>query len=278
MSIYDTECMDAFIRTCTDGWALGWHERNGGNLSYLMSEDDVIQCHGDFKLIGQADQEWHDVGVAAPELAEQYLVVTASGSFMRDVHADPARSIGVVQFDSTGGKYRVVWGFRDGGRPTSELPTHVLNHAAALKRTDGTNRVIYHAHCPNIIALSTLIEPTAKAWAKALWRCMTEYVLFFPNGVGVVPWMVAGGPGIAEATALCMENTEAVVWTQHGLFVSADDCASAFGLTEMAEKAADIYLRARMANGGKEPGFTLSDEQLREVCDAFGTKLDEELL
>ena len=23
-----------FIRMCTDGWEQGWHERNGGNLTY----------------------------------------------------------------------------------------------------------------------------------------------------------------------------------------------------------------------------------------------------
>ena len=25
-----------FIRMCTDGWEQGWHERNGGNLTYRM--------------------------------------------------------------------------------------------------------------------------------------------------------------------------------------------------------------------------------------------------
>lgn len=277
MSIFDTDCMDSFIRVCTDGWAMGWHERNGGNLSYLMSEDDVIQCHGDFKLIGQADQEWHDIGVTAPELAEQFLVVTAAGSMMRTAHVDPARLCGVVQIDTTGSKYRMVWGFHGGGRPTSELPTHILGHAAALRRTGGTNRVIYHAHCPSIIAVSTLVEPDPKAWAKVLWRCMTEYVLFFPNGVGVVPWMVAGSTQIAEASALCLEESEAVVWTQHGIFVSGDTCDTAFGLAEMAEKAADIYLKARTANGGKEPPFTVSNAQLHELCDAFGVVPKEEL-
>ena len=30
-----------FIRMCTDGWEQGWHERNGGNLTYRMKPEEV---------------------------------------------------------------------------------------------------------------------------------------------------------------------------------------------------------------------------------------------
>lgn len=33
-----------FIRMCTDGWEQGWHERNGGNLTYRMKPEEVEQC------------------------------------------------------------------------------------------------------------------------------------------------------------------------------------------------------------------------------------------
>ena len=29
---------------CNDGWLQGWHERNGGNLTYRMKEEEVAQC------------------------------------------------------------------------------------------------------------------------------------------------------------------------------------------------------------------------------------------
>ena len=32
--------MEGFARLCDDGWLQGWHERNGGNLSYRMSAED----------------------------------------------------------------------------------------------------------------------------------------------------------------------------------------------------------------------------------------------
>ncbi len=36
MKVTDSKCVQGFIRMCTDGWDLGGHERNGGNLSYRM--------------------------------------------------------------------------------------------------------------------------------------------------------------------------------------------------------------------------------------------------
>ena len=45
---------------------------------------------------------------------------------------------------------------------------------------------------------------------------MTECVVVFPGGVGVVPWMVPGGADIARETAAMMETFDAVIWAQHG--------------------------------------------------------------
>ena len=33
-----------FRRLCDDGWKQGWHERNGGNLTYRMKEEEVEQA------------------------------------------------------------------------------------------------------------------------------------------------------------------------------------------------------------------------------------------
>ena len=38
-----------FIRMCTDGWEQGWHERNGGNLTYRMRPEGVEQCRPYFR-------------------------------------------------------------------------------------------------------------------------------------------------------------------------------------------------------------------------------------
>ena len=42
MGILDIEIVKGFMRMCNDGWLQGWHERNGGNLTYRMRQR---HCH-----------------------------------------------------------------------------------------------------------------------------------------------------------------------------------------------------------------------------------------
>ncbi len=36
MKFLDAEFVQGFIRMADDGWQQGWHERNGGNLTYRL--------------------------------------------------------------------------------------------------------------------------------------------------------------------------------------------------------------------------------------------------
>lgn len=40
---------------------------------------------------------------------------------------------------------------------------------------------------------------------------MTECVVIFPDGIGVVPWMVPGGAEIANATSKLMKKYDATI-------------------------------------------------------------------
>ena len=44
MSIEQSNCIRRFTRLCSDGYEQGWHEGNGGNLSYRMSAEDIEVC------------------------------------------------------------------------------------------------------------------------------------------------------------------------------------------------------------------------------------------
>ena len=48
MKFLDAEFVKGFIRMANDGWEQGWHERNGGNLSYRVKPEEVdyINAHG----------------------------------------------------------------------------------------------------------------------------------------------------------------------------------------------------------------------------------------
>ena len=41
MKFLDAEFVQGFIRMANDGWEQGWHERNGGNLSYRVKPEEV---------------------------------------------------------------------------------------------------------------------------------------------------------------------------------------------------------------------------------------------
>ena len=41
MKILDMTFVKGFIRMADDGFRMGWHERNGGNLSYRIRPEEV---------------------------------------------------------------------------------------------------------------------------------------------------------------------------------------------------------------------------------------------
>lgn len=267
----------SMVRLCGDGWLMGWHERNAGNLSYRLTNEEADDCR---RFADGEEACWISLEQPLPELAGQCVCVSGAGRCFRNAEAQPERTFGVLELSPDGSAYRILWGL-EGGRPTSESPTHLLAHAALVRacgcsapdgkaaaRAEG--RVVYHAHCPNVITLSNILEPDSRVWTRALWQAMTEAILFFPEGVGVLPWMVPGGHEIALASEKVLEAFPACVWTQHGLFATGATFDDAFGLAHMIEKTAGIYLQGRAACGGCEPPFKVSDDQLRLICEESG--------
>ena len=139
--------------------------------------------------------------------------------------------------------------------------------------------MLYNAHPNNVIAMTFVLPLESRAFTRALWKAMTECVVVFPGGVGVVPWMVPGGADIARETAAMMETFDAVIWAQHGLFASGPDFDTTFGLMHTVEKAADIYVRARSMNGGSDDFMnTITDDGLRAIAREFNIKTNEAML
>lgn len=243
--ILQTEFVEGFIRLTSDAFQKGWHERNGGNLSYRIKPEEIATVRSELHPAAA----WAPIGNTVPDLAGEYFLVTGSGKYMRNVALAPEENIAVIEIDQTGENYRVVWGYTKGGRPTSELPTHLANHELKKRLTDGKNRVIYHAHPTNLIALTFVLPLEDKAFTRELWEMATEDPVIFPEGLGIVPWMVPGGKEIADASTKLMERYRAVVWAHHGMFVCGDDFDEAFGLMDTIEKAAEICVKVRSMGG-----------------------------
>lgn len=273
MSILDIDMLKGYIRMCNDGWDQGWHERNGGNLTYRMKLEEVEQCRPFFNKPGN----WVNMGVTGNNLANEYFLTTGSGKFFRNAILDPVHAIGIVEINGEGNSWRIVWGLEDGGKPTSEFPSHFMNHSVRATATNGEHRVIYHAHTPNLIAMTYILPLTARAFTRALWQSATECPVVFPDGVGVVPWMVPGGAEIAMATSQIMKEHDAAVWAHHGLFCSGPDFDITFGLMHTIEKAAQIYMLVQSAGQGRVLQ-TITDDDLKAIAKEFGVTLNQKFL
>lgn len=263
-----------FARTCQDGWEQGWHEANGGNLSYRMTEADASSARSFFY---DNPSSWVPMDVQDECLKDQYFLVTASGCQFRNVARDIGGNAGIIETNTVGSAWRVVWGFKDGGMPTSEISSHMTAHAVRSGATGGTMRVVYHCHAPNVTAMGATMEDggSSREFTRALWKTMTECIMAFPDGIGVVAPSVPGSAELAAATSELMREHAAVVWAQHGLVCTADGFDEAFGLAHSVEKAAGMYLSARAACGGAAPRSGIDDGLLAAIARQLGLRVRE---
>ena len=96
----------------------------------------------------------------------------------------------------------------------------------------------------------------------------------FPDGIGVLPWMLCGNNAIGEATAEKMKQYRLVVWGIHGIYGVGKTMDEAFGLIETVEKAAQLYmLYAHLPHKN-----TILDHQLVEIAEHFGVEYRKDSL
>jgi rhamnulose-1-phosphate aldolase len=253
--------LQEMTKTTANLYRLGWDERNGGNISYLLKEDEVAEY-----------LDVNDVKRTVPmifdgaELAGKYFIVTGSGKYFKNVIDDPAVNLGIIRITEDGKSLDILWGLEDGGVPTSELPSHLMSHIKRLK-ADPNHRVIMHCHATNLIGMTFTHSLDEVAFTKTLWQMCTECIVVFPEGIGIIPWMVPGTDSIGEATAAKMKDVRSVIWPHHGIFGAGTTMDETFGLIETAEKAAEVYTVVCAQGSVKQ---TITDQQLQDLADAFG--------
>lgn len=270
MKVKDAPFLQGFVRLAEEGYRKGWHERNGGNLSYRIAEEEVESVRKHFRKT----DEWIPTQVHVPNLANEFFLVTGSGKYMRNVILSPEDNLAIAEVDSTGDNYRVVWGLESGGRPSSEFPSHLMNQSIKKSQSE-TFRVIYHAHPVNVVALTFILPLEDAAFTREIWGRMTECPVIFPEGIGVVPWMVPGGWEIALASGEKMKEFNIVVWAHHGLFCAGSDFDQAYGLMETVEKSAEISVKVRSMG---TPIHEIPREGYTKLAEAFQIHLREEFL
>lgn len=243
-------------------YEMGWDERNGGNVS-VMIDEKALSSYMDPTLVKRSI----DLTFDASELANKIFLVTATGSFFRKINENPEEYLGIFRISEKGNQAHVLWGYENNNRFTSELPTHLMVHAARL-RVNPNNRVVMHCHPTNLITMSHVHPLTDKEFTLSLWRTMTESIVVFPEGVGVLPWMQSGTNEIGEATSNKIKEYRLVLWGMHGIHAVGETLDDAFGLIEVAEKSAQIHLESsqhQMLNN-------ITNDQLKSIADFYQVK------
>lgn len=245
-------------------WKNGWDERNGGNVSYIVDEAEVAQ----YIDITKIDRTLN-LTFPVTELANKYFVVTGSGKYFKNMMADPEHNLGVIRVTEDGKSIDILWGLRGNAVPTSELPSHFMSHIERLKM-DPNHRVVMHNHATNVIAMTFIHALDEKGFTRTLWEMCTECLVVFPDGIGILPWMVPGSTEIGRATAEKMKKHRAVIWPHHGIFGTGTTIDEAFGLIETIEKAAQIYMLIVSSN---QPILQrITNQELIDLAKAFGVE------
>ena len=252
-------------KTASNMYRLGWDERNGGNISYLLKEEEVKEYLDLNKVIRTIPlMGVNEVDFDASPLEGKIFIVTGTGKYFKNVEDDPETNLGIVRIGKKGKEVELLWGFKDGGRPTSEFPAHMMSHMARLS-VDPENRVVMHSHPTNTLAMNYVHELDEKKFTHTLWEMCTECIVVFPDGVGVLPWMLCGTTEIGVATAEKMKEFRLVVWAMHGIYGAGKTLDETFGLIETVEKAAQIYmLTAHLPRIN-----TIKDEDMLKLLELF---------
>ena len=255
-------------KTASNMYRLGWDERNGGNISYLLKNDEVAEYLDLKKVIRTIPlMGVNEVDFDASPLEGKIFIVTGTGKYFKNVEDDPETNLGIVRIGKGGKEVELLWGFKDGGRPTSEFPAHMMSHMARLS-VDPENRVVMHSHPTNTLAMNFVHELDEKKFTHSLWEMCTECIVVFPEGVGVLPWMLCGTTEIGKATAEKMKEFRLVVWAMHGIYGAGKTLDETFGLIETVEKAAQIYmLTAHLPRVN-----TIKDADMLKLLELFGVK------
>ena len=253
-NMLEAKFIQAMIKVTSDMWLKGWDERNGGNISVRLSSEEVAPYRTQFA----AEPRYITLSQPAPQLANDWFLVTGSGKFFRNIQLDPEDCLALLQLNEQGTAFTIHWGLCNGGLPTSELAAHFQSHAVRKNNSKSDDRVIMHCHPTNFIALSYVVDLNPARFTRLLWEGSTECLVVFPDGVGVLPWMVPGTDEIGQATAVQMANHSLVMWPFHGIFATGPNLDDTFGLIDTAEKSSEVLVKV-LSMGGVRQSITTDE-------------------
>ena len=240
-------------------WQKGWAERNGGNITVNVTEyvDDGIRAL-------PAISEPLPIGTTLPYLKGCYFYCKGTGKRMRDLARQPMQNGSIIRILDDCASYVII--ADEAVMPTSELPSHLSIHNYLIG-TGSSYKASLHTHPVELVAMSHNSAFLGKDILSHLLASMIpETLAFAPLGLGIVPYTLPGSVKLAEATLEQIKDYDVVLWEKHGTLAVGTDIMDAFDQTDVLNKAATIYLRAK-SMGFEPDGMT--DAQMKEVQDVF---------
>ena len=255
-------------RVATYMYSMGWDDRNAGNISYLLKEEDVLPYIDINKVIKEIE-----ISLTVKELAGKYFLITGTGKYFRNIECDPEDTLGIIRVSADGRFAELVWGYKNGGSCTCELSAHLMSHAVRLK-VDATHRTVIHTHPIYILAMDGITDCDEKEFTKKLWQTHTEAIAVYPDGLGYLPCMVNGTADIAKFTAEKLKKHRLVMWSNHGIYGTGGSMDETFGLIETVEKTAHIYV----LKAGHPIHKVIPDEVLLGLAKQFNVTPEDGIL
>ena len=79
-----------------DGYKQGWHERNGGNLSYRLKKGEVDAIRGRMypRILRGSRSERR-----CRDLAGEFFLVTGTGKYFRNIIVDPEACLAIIEIE-----------------------------------------------------------------------------------------------------------------------------------------------------------------------------------
>lgn len=248
--------VDEIAVTASYIWERGWAERNAGNLSVNVTD---LFTQPEFDIFEESIIR--PLPLNCPSLAGQVLLVTTSGSRMRDISKNPWDYLCLLKVSAGGNCFSQCPD--KGCAATSEIPTHLAVQDMFLQ-TNSTSRVLLHAHATELIALTQIRELcSADVLNHLLWSMHPECHLFIPAGVTFIPYDLPGTSDIALASVNALKDRSIALWEKHGVLSSGLTVTEAFDNLDLITKAARIYFLVKST--GHEPEG-LTSKQLDELA------------
>lgn len=249
--------------TASNMYRLGWNERNGGNISVLLKDEEIAP------YLSQLEEKRKlKLPLVFKELAGRYFVITGTGRYFKNISKDPETNLGIIRISNDGTYASLLWGYKAGGTFTSEVAMHLNAHIQRIKAGDD-QRAVIHAHPANTVAMTHIHSWDEKEFTMSLWSMITECIVIFPEGVAVLPWMISSSNDIGIESSKKFKDFKILIWAMHGITAVGSSLDEVFGLIETVEKAAEIYIKTCESPSRKG----IDKAMLKDVADAFGLEI-----